>query len=93
MTKFVESYTSNLNKRLELQCGYCTTELESRFEFVRTQETNVGNWIADILLTDFVQNDIVLLNGGTLRCNAVIPPGPLTFKTMANMIPMDDKIV
>lgn len=93
MANFVDKCASTLNERLELNCGYTDVELEGRFEFSRSCETNVGNWLSDVIHTDFVKNDIVLLNGGTIRSNAVIPIGNLTYKTMANLIPMDDKIV
>ena len=41
---------------------------------VRTQETNCGNWIADIARAGCCA-DIGFLNSGTLRADVVYPAG------------------
>lgn len=73
--------------------GYTEVNLEGRFELVRTQETNLGNWIADVFYTEFHGVDIVIQNSGALRCNMVLPKGPLTIKHIANLLPLKDHIV
>ena len=40
----------DLNEELEVVLGHMNIELEGRFSYVRTQETNLGNFITDILL-------------------------------------------
>lgn len=46
----VDLYMKDLNKELDVVLGYMNVELEGRFSYVRTQETNLGNFVADILL-------------------------------------------
>jgi 2',3'-cyclic-nucleotide 2'-phosphodiesterase (5'-nucleotidase family) len=53
----------------------------------------MGNWIADLVYTEYPVCDVVLLNGGTLRNNCVIPPGHITLKTVSQMLPMPDRVV
>ena len=48
--QLVEFYMKDLNEELEVVLGHMNIELEGRFSYVRTQETNLGNFITDILL-------------------------------------------
>lgn len=48
--ELVEFYMKDLNEELDVALGYMNVELEGRFSYVRTQETNLGNFITDILL-------------------------------------------
>jgi 2',3'-cyclic-nucleotide 2'-phosphodiesterase (5'-nucleotidase family) len=89
----IQLYTYELNKRLELTCGFMAVDLEGRFEYLRTEETNMGNWIADVFYTEFDQCDIVIQNAGALRSNMVITAGHLTLKDLANLLPLKDHIV
>jgi hypothetical protein len=53
----------------------------------------LGNWIADLLYTDFVESDVVILNSGTLRSNSVLEKGHLTLRHMSQLLPTDDRVV
>jgi 5'-nucleotidase len=93
IVKHVSKYTQELDSKLNQVCGYIDADIEGRFELLRSQETNMGNWIADLLYTEFPVCDIVILNGGTLRSNCVLNRGHITLKTVSQMLPMPDKIV
>lgn len=63
---------------------------------VRTQETNLGNLMADALLWQANQNaaafgappaNVALQNGGGIRNNNIIPPGNLTELTLSGIAP------
>ena len=45
-------------------------ELEGRFSRVRTEETTLGNLMADIARSEY-QSDFGLVNSGSLRANCV----------------------
>ena len=64
-------------------------DLESRFEKIRTEETNTANMIADIARV-LMEADIAIINSGTLRADTVIPKGPLTLKTIFSLLPYND---
>jgi 2',3'-cyclic-nucleotide 2'-phosphodiesterase (5'-nucleotidase family) len=71
-----------MDSRLQHVCGYSEVDLDGRFELLRSQETNVSNFVADILFTEFPDTDIAFVNSGTLRSNSIIPKGAITLKQM-----------
>ena len=89
----IEAFASQLNERMKEVCGYFDVEIESRFEHLRYEETNCANFFSDLIRTEFENCDIGLLNCGTLRSNALIPAGDVTKRTLADLLPMLDKIV
>jgi 2',3'-cyclic-nucleotide 2'-phosphodiesterase (5'-nucleotidase family) len=58
-------------------------KLDGKFKFLRTQETNLANFVADILYTEYHDTDIALINSGGLRSDSIFPEGPITFKQMS----------
>lgn len=72
--------------------GTFSVPLEGRFECLRRGETNLGNWICDVLLAA-TGADLVLLNSGTFRSDRVHPAGPFTLGDMVNVVPMSDPII
>lgn len=88
--KIVDFYTEEVDKKLHDVVGYSDVELDGRFELLRSMETNMGNWIADLILTEFPDCDVSLLNCGTLRSNKLHPKGEITLKTLSQMLPMVD---
>lgn len=81
VSRFVEGMAANVVAQSEVA-------LEGRREpGVRTQETNLGNLVADALLAAGRKNaaaygvqppDVALQNGGGIRNNTLIPAGPIT---------------
>lgn len=75
-----------------LGVGEAKLPLDTRNEIVRTQESAVGDLIAD-LMRAAVQADVALINGGGIRGNAVIPAGPLRRGDVLKILPFANKIV
>lgn len=50
--------------------GTFTVPLEGRFKIIRTMETNLGNWICDVVLAA-TGADLVMINSGTFRSDQV----------------------
>ena len=68
-------------------------ELEGRFSFVRTQETNLGNFICDIML-GAVEADCSFLNSGSLRSDCVHPTGEFRVRDLKKILPyLDENVV
>lgn len=57
--------------------GYLGIDLESQDSIIRREETNFGNFIADLMRTEYA-TDFAIVNSGSFRKNAVIPQGPMT---------------
>jgi 5'-nucleotidase len=66
--------------------------LEGRFELLRTQETNFGNFIADIFRSEH-NSDIALVVSGGLRTNHIIEKGLITKKTIMSIFPFHDDML
>lgn len=82
MVKHVAFYANSLNEKLQETCAYLDVDLDGRFEKVRTQETNSGNWVSDLLFTEFDTCDVCILNCGTIRSNQITRKGHITFKQL-----------
>ncbi|GMH75889.1 hypothetical protein TL16_g06902 [Triparma laevis f. inornata] len=87
----VSQYLGVLGAEMEKKIGHTNVELEGRFSKVRTQETNLGNFVTDIMRRG-TSSDIALLNSGTLRADSIIPAGDLLMKDMVAILPMVDEL-
>lgn len=75
--------------------------LDGRRGSVRTEETNVGDVVADAMLAQARAlapqlraplADVALVNGGSLRNNTVIPAGPITERDVFDILPFPDVV-
>ena len=86
----VDSFLSLLGSEMEKVIGFTNVSLEARFQKVRTQETNLGNFVADAMRRG-TATDIAILNSGTLRADCVMPAGDLKMKDLCSILPMVDE--
>ncbi|ELR12218.1 5'-nucleotidase, C-terminal domain containing protein [Acanthamoeba castellanii str. Neff] len=61
-------------------------EVNAMNETVRTRESNLGSFVADIIRSE-TGADVVLYNGGTLRSDSTYGPGELTLKHLVSILP------
>jgi 2',3'-cyclic-nucleotide 2'-phosphodiesterase (5'-nucleotidase family) len=59
--------------------------LEARFKIIRTQESNYGNFFADLFRL-YYDTDIAVLNSGTIRNDIILPEGQIKFSKLTNII-------
>ena len=74
------------------ELGIFEVELDGRFSSVRTMETNLGNFICDIMVAA-TNADFALINSGTFRSDTLHSPGPFTIKDLLLILPMIDPLV
>merc|ERR1719247_3835511 len=67
-------------------------EMDARFEIVRTRETNIGNWCADVIRSG-CSCDIVLLTSGALRADCVYPSGKFTLEDLMRLLPFTNELM
>jgi 5'-nucleotidase len=79
-------------KELSQVVGRTTVELDARSAIGRRQETNVGNFIADAFRAS-VGADVALMNGGSIRADEIIRPGPLTKRDVLSILPFKNRVV
>ena len=80
------------NEKLEKELGVINCELDGRYDSVRTRETNLGNFLCDIIVSAVIA-DCALLNGGSLRSDRIHPAGPFKFKDLRDILSFDSELV
>jgi 5'-nucleotidase len=81
-----------LMKSLEQTIGRTAVELDLKSEDVRTQETNMGDFIADAF-RQATGSDVALVNGGSVRADTLIAPGVLTKRDILSALPYNNHVV
>jgi 5'-nucleotidase len=81
-----------LLKELSVVVGRTSVDLDARSAVGRTQETNVGDFIADAFRTT-TGADVGLMNGGSIRADEIIHAGPLTRRDVLSILPFKNKVV
>jgi 5'-nucleotidase len=81
-----------LLKELSRVVGRTAVDLDARSAIGRTQETNVGNFIADSFRAA-TGSDVALMNGGSIRADEIIRAGTLTRRDVLSILPFKNKVV
>ena len=84
----VEKYRKNVDAVLNETIGEAGVDLDG--ENVRTKETNLGDYIADIM-KNASGADVALINGGGIRTS--IKKGEIKVKNVYSVLPFDNYIV
>jgi 2',3'-cyclic-nucleotide 2'-phosphodiesterase (5'-nucleotidase family) len=72
--------------------GYSNVVLDATRDTLRSRECPLGNLIADAV-RHYTSVDIALFNGGFIGSNSSIPSGFISFGTLNNLFPYNDRIV
>lgn len=88
----LQKYTGTIEERMSETLGNFSVELDGRFSAIRTSETNLGDWVCDVVLSA-TGADVVIINSGTFRSDQVHPAGPFTMRDLVNIIPMHDPLI
>ncbi len=72
--------------------GRTNVPLEVRSAAGRIHETNVGDFVTDAF-RKATASDVALINGGSLRADALISPGVLTVRDVLSILPFKNNIV
>jgi 5'-nucleotidase/UDP-sugar diphosphatase len=83
----VAVYEGELAGELNVALGSTRVALDSRTGVLRTQETAIGNFVADAM-RDSTAADVTVLNSGSIRANETYPPGAvLTRRDVLSELP------
>jgi 2',3'-cyclic-nucleotide 2'-phosphodiesterase (5'-nucleotidase family) len=86
----VGDYNERLGKQFKEVIGRCDTFLNGEREHIRYQETNLGDYITDIMRT-YTGAQIAMINAGALR--ASIKEGPVTVEDVFKAMPYGNELV
>lgn len=88
----VEKYQKIMGTRMDEPLGRSFIDLNTRFDHVRSRETNVGNLMGDIMRLG-LDADAAFLNGGTIRSDQIHAAGRLCMRDYVSMLPFTDELV
>ncbi|XP_005099801.1 mannosylglucosyl-3-phosphoglycerate phosphatase [Aplysia californica] len=92
MRAIVQERLVSVEEKMDEYLGWMNVEMDGRFSAIRTGETNLGNFISDIILTA-TKSDCALLNSGTFRSDRVHPKGEFTIRDLLTILPLMDSLV
>lgn len=88
----VGRYGAALDRELDQPAGRAEVPLDGREAEVRRRETNLGNFVADVM-RERLGADVALLNGGALRGNRLLAAGPITRRDLHGLFPFGNVLV
>jgi 5'-nucleotidase len=86
MAKYAEKL-----KELSAVVGRTEVALDARSAESRTVETNVANFVADSFRRA-TGADVALVNGGSIRADAIISPGEVTLRDVLSILPFNNEL-
>jgi 2',3'-cyclic-nucleotide 2'-phosphodiesterase (5'-nucleotidase family) len=92
VAELVRAYGAQFDRELDVVVGRTDVPLEARTSRLRTQETNVGDLVTDVL-RERLGTDVALVNGGAIRTNRTVPAGPLTRRDVHALLPFTDVVM
>ncbi|KAK5076589.1 hypothetical protein LTR64_005932 [Lithohypha guttulata] len=90
--EMTEKMTNALKAKLDKPIGHSLAPLDARFVVVRRQESNMGNFVCDLMRT-YYAGDCCIIAAGTIRGDQIYPPGVLRIKDILNCFPFEDPCV
>ncbi len=90
--ELTEKLTTSLKAKLGKPLGYTMSPLDARFTTVRLKESNMGNFICDLMRSHY-NGDCCIMAAGTIRGDQIYPPGVLKVRDIMNCFPFEDPCV
>ncbi|PHH60029.1 hypothetical protein CDD81_2197 [Ophiocordyceps australis] len=90
--QLVAKLVAKLESSLSRAVGWTATPLDARFSTVRLSESNMGNFVCDVMRS-FHGADCALMASGTIRGDQIYPPGVVRIKDITNCFPFEDGVI
>lgn len=87
-----DKLTASLKAKLDKPIGHTAAPLDARFLTVRLKESNMGNFVTDLMRTHY-GGDCCIMAAGTIRGDQIYPPGVIRLKDIMNCFPFEDPCV
>jgi 5'-nucleotidase len=88
----VDRYEARLGRELDVVVGRTAVPLDARRAQLRTEETNIANFIADVMRRR-LEADVAIVNGGGIRTDRIVPIGTLTKRDVAALLPFSNVVL
>ena len=83
--KAIERYKRLVDESMDTIVGRTKVRLDARFSEIRTKETNVGNFLAELMACG-TGADVAILNAGTIRADRFVDKGQLTERDLCDLL-------
>jgi len=83
MLEITANLTASLKSKLEKPLGYTAAPLDARFTTVRLKESNLGNFVCDLMRAHY-SGECCIMAAGTIRGDQIYPPGVIRLKDIMN---------
>ncbi|CAL3969556.1 unnamed protein product [Diplocarpon coronariae] len=90
--RLTEKLTTSLKAKLGKPLGYTAAPLDARFTTVRLKESNMGNFVCDLMRSHY-GGDCGIMAAGTIRGDQIYPPGVLKVRDIMNCFPFEDPCI
>ncbi|KAI9172525.1 Mannosylglucosyl-3-phosphoglycerate phosphatase [Paramyrothecium foliicola] len=90
--ELVGELTSKLKQSLSKPVGWTAMPLDARFSTVRMKESNIGNFVCDIMRQHH-NADCAIMAAGTIRGDQIYTPGAVRIKDITTCFPFEDPVV
>lgn len=91
LKKKLNKFATTIDEKMGKVLGQFNCPLDGRFSSIRRYETNLGNFVTDIMLAS-THADLAILNSGTLRSDRIHPRGDFTMRDLYNILGYIDPI-
>lgn len=88
----IDRYGQVIEGSMDQVLGHFLCDLDGRFSSIRNQETNLGNFFSDIMLTS-THSDLAVLNSGTLRSDQIHSKGDFKLRDLVQIMPIMDPMI
>ena len=89
---FVKSYDDKWNEKMLKTNCLLESPLDVRFSHIRTQESAIGNFLADIMRKEML-SDVAILNSGGIRADFLYEDAILTIGNWSEIFPFRQEVL
>eukprot|EP00581_Thalassiosira_minuscula_P015309 CAMPEP_0183720282 /NCGR_PEP_ID=MMETSP0737-20130205/12943_1 /TAXON_ID=385413 /ORGANISM="Thalassiosira miniscula, Strain CCMP1093" /LENGTH=564 /DNA_ID=CAMNT_0025950127 /DNA_START=41 /DNA_END=1735 /DNA_ORIENTATION=- len=82
----IQQYRDAVESQMDMVIGRAKVALDARFSQIRTKETNVGNFLAELMVRA-TGADVALFNSGTIRADRILEKGEMTLRDLCELLP------
>ena len=84
------AYMKKFDQATNQVIGVSLVDLDARKKTIRSQETNLGDLVADAW--NFKEGSLALVSSGSIRGDKIYPAGEITYKTALEILPFGNEI-
>ncbi len=82
----IAQFYEELDKELKVVNCFLDAELDTKFSSIRTKETPIGNFLADLMMREH-NSDCAIMNGGNIRADQIYDAGKFTVGDWNDLLP------